>query len=121
MSAGKNYRATKKNFLPPPRKTIITKSDKKYTDGTNYWLFDKDIPEDERSKRFKNWALFTSDQWDSRSLIAYVNFEKQNESTLPGLGERFILFRGEEHYNFVVINRFITKKICRTYVLRTVK
>lgn len=120
MSAGKNYRATRKNFLPAPRKTVITKSDKKYTDGTNDWLFDKDIPEEERTKRFKNWALFNSDQWDSRSLIAYVNFEKQNESTLPDLGQRFTLIRGEMYYNFIVINRFITKKICRTYVLRAV-
>lgn len=115
-----NYRATKKNFLPPPKKSVIVKSKHKLTDGINSWVFDKDLTEYEHPKRFKNWALFNSDQWDSRNLIAYVAFEKNNESTLPNLGETITLLRGEDQGNFRVINRFIDKRVCRTYVLQAV-
>ena len=115
-----NYRATKKNFLPPPKKSVIIKSKHKFTDGVNTWIFDKDIPDSEHPKRLKNWALFTSDQWDSRNLIAYVTFEKNNESMLPNLGEYITLINQENQQIFRVINRFIDKRVCRTYVLQAV-
>lgn len=116
-----NYRATKKNFLPPPKKSIIIHSKYNLTDGINTWIFDKNVAESEHPKRFKNWALFNSDQWDSRNLIAYVTFEKNNESTLPNIGERITLIKDEHLENYVVINRFISKRVCRTYVLQAVK
>ena len=116
------YRATKSNFLPPPKKHEIIHSELKYTDGTNYWLFDKDWPLDQRPKRFKDWALFESSQWDNKhSLIAYVNFSRENESLLPQIGQTFILTRDDMSYNMVVINVFPSKRVCRTYVLQVMK
>ena len=115
------YRATKSNFLPPPKKHQIVQSQLKYSDGTNWWLFDKDWPQDQRPQRYKNWALFNSDQWDSNSLIAYVNFSRENESSLPRPGQTFILTREETSYNMVVINSFPSKRVCRTYVLQVTK
>jgi len=116
------YRATKSNFLPPPKKHEIIHSELKYWDGINWWLFDKDWPMENRPKRFKDWSLFNSNEWDNKhSLIAYVNFSRENESLLPQIGQTFMLTRGENSYNMVVINSFPTKRVCRTYVLQVTK
>lgn len=121
MSSGRNYRATKRNFLPPPKKSDIINSDSKFTDGQNHWLFDRDLPPEKRFKRYKDWALFSSDQWDSRWLIAYTTYSKENESSLPQMGERIALLRKGEVGSFIVVKAYPTKRVCRTYILQLVK
>ena len=113
------YRATKSNFLPPPKKHEINKSDLAYSDGTNKWLFDKDWHD--KPAKYKNWALFDSDQWSQNWVIAYVSFVRENESNLPKRGETVILSRDEDVFNMVVVNVFPTKRVCRTYVLQRAK
>tara|TARA_B100000214_G_scaffold374433_1_gene357176 strand:- start:980 stop:1348 length:369 start_codon:yes stop_codon:yes gene_type:complete len=120
MSSGRNYRASKRNFLPPPNKQQIVNSELKYTDGTRWWLLDKDWPHDQRPVRYKNWALFDSDQWDSNSFVAYVNFKKENESNLPQPGEVINLSRDEDTYSVMVLNSLPSKRVCRTYILQNV-
>ena len=98
MSSGRNYRASKRNFLPPPTKALIVNSELKYSDGSRWWLMDKDWPPSQRPLRYKNWALFDSDQWDSKSFVGYVNFIKEDESNLPQPGETIDLTRGDDIY-----------------------
>jgi hypothetical protein len=107
------YRATRNNFLPPAPVHIIRKSTNKWVDfESNQWLFDKDWVVD-RPQRFKQWALFDSDQWDPASLIVYVT-----GPTLPRVGETFALFRGNLVYNFKVLSKYPTKRKSTTYILR---
>lgn len=113
------YRATKSNFLPPPKKHEINKSELAYFDGTNKWLFDKDWHN--KPDKYKNWALFDSDQWSQNWVIAYVTFVRENESNLPQIGESVVLTRDEEAFSMVVVNVFPTKRVCRTYVLQRAK
>ena len=113
------YRATKSNFLPPPKKHEINNSELAYYDGTNNWLFDKDWHN--KPDKFKNWALFESDQWSQNWVIAYVSFARENESNLPQIGESVVLTRDEEAFSMVVVNVFPTKRVCRTYVLQRAK
>ena len=113
------YRATKSNFLPPPKKHEINNSELAYYDGTNKWLFDKDWHN--KPDKFKNWALFESDQWSQNWVIAYVSFARENESNLPQIGESVVLTRDEEAFSMVVVNVFPTKRVCRTYVLQRAK
>jgi len=120
MSSGRNYRASKRNFLPPPTKTQIVNSELKYSDGSRWWLMDRDWPASQRPTRYKNWALFDSDQWDSKSFVGYVNFVKENESKLPQPGETFMLTRGDDMHTVVVINSIPSKRVCRTYILQNV-
>lgn len=121
MASGRNYRATSRNFLPPPSKSDIKNSSLCFTDGENHWLFDRDLPAEKRFKRYKNWALFESDQWDVRWLIAYVTYDRQNESSLPAIGERVNLLRGDQTGSFMVVRSYPTKRVCRTYILQLAK
>jgi hypothetical protein len=120
MSSGRNYRASKRNFLPPPTKALIVNSELKYSDGSRWWLMDKDWPPSQRPLRYKNWALFDSDQWDSKSFVGYVNFIKEDESNLPQPGETIDLTRGDDIYTVLVINSLPSKRVCRTYILQNV-
>lgn len=120
MSSSRNYRASKRNFLPPPTKSQIVNSELKYNDGSRWWLMDRDWPPSQRPVRYKNWALFDSDQWDSKSFIGYVNFVKEDESNLPQPGETIQLTRGDDIYTVVVINSIPSKRVCRTYILQNV-
>lgn len=113
------YRATKSNFLPPPRKHEILHSEQAYTDGQRMWLMDNDWHA--KPDKYKNWALFDSDQWSKNWVIAYVTFVRENESNLPQIGETIVLTRGEDAYSMVVVNVFPTKRVCRTYVLQRAK
>ena len=101
------YRATKSNFLPPPRKHEILHSEQAYTDGQRMWLMDNDWHA--KPDKYKNW------------VIAYVTFVRENESNLPQIGETIVLARGEDAYSMVVVNVFPTKRVCRTYVLQRAK
>lgn len=120
MSSGINYRASKRNFLPPPTKALIVNSELKYSDGSRWWLMDEDWPPSQRPLRYKNWALFDSDQWDSKSFVGYVNFIKEDESNLPQPGETIDLTRGNAIYTVLVINSLPSKRVCRTYILQNV-
>jgi len=107
------YRATRRNFLPPPNKSVIAKSE--WVDNkNNNWISDKDLKT--RPLQFKQWGLFESDQWDSRNLIFYVASDEREH--LPRSGETLILRSGEKIGTYDVVREYPTKRKCTTYILR---
>jgi hypothetical protein len=108
------YRATPQNFLPPPRKSYIEKSKVKFIDSNNMpWLFHNDWPASDRPKKYKEWAIFQSDQWNSSWLIVYTT---KNEN-MPQPGEKIFLKRDDKMYRFNVVKWYPSKRVCITYLL----
>ncbi len=109
------YRATRRNFLPPPSSSVITKSDNKLVDEkNNSWISDKDWKN--RPIAYKQWGLFESDQWDSSWKIFYVASDEREH--LPRSGETLNLLSGKKFVTYDVVREYPTKRKCTTYILR---
>lgn len=108
------YRATRRNFLPPPRKHVIVNSPLKWTDTKGApWLFDKDVPDKERKTRFKDWPIFQSDQWSDNWLIVYTI----KTDGMPQVRENIMLSRGESSGRFLVVKWYPSTRAGITYLL----
>lgn len=108
------YRARPENFLPPPKKSSIQHSKQKFVDTKeNPWLFHKDWPLSDRPKRYKEWAIFQSDQWNQNWLIVYT-LKTEN---MPQPGEIIYLQRKDQMYSFTVVKWYPSKRVCITYLL----
>ena len=103
----RNIRATRRHFLPPPRKKEITDSTWRDQHGTA-WLFHKDL---KKNNMLKNWAIFDSDQWDDNWVILYATGKEWPE---PG---DLITLRNPKYQTIInIVKSYPSKRVCRTFI-----
>jgi len=102
-----SYRASKRNFIPPPHKTnILNDSNARKDSLQRTWIIQK-RPE----KQTLQWALFDSAEWTDNHRIGYCVYN----NTPPQENDRITI----NEQNYFVQNVYVTKKKSWTIILKT--